>query len=209
MPEIMSETLSTYLADLEKPHDQILAEMQREAERRQFPFIGPHVGRVLMLLARVSGARRAFEMGSGFGYSAYWLALGMGPQGRITMTEYSQEDSDRAREYFRRGGLEERGRFLVGDALELIKEEKGPFDLILCDIDKQDYPQVPGLTKPRLRKGGLLLVDNMLWSGRVTEPDPDETTRAILALTDALYNDPELHTTMLPIRDGVTVSVKV
>lgn len=214
MPEILSPGIARYLAGLESPatleapHDRILAEMERHAEERNFPYIGPHVGRVLYLLARLTGARRVLEMGSGFGYSAYWFALGMGPGGVVTLTEYSREDSQRAREFFRQGGIEGRGRFLVGDALELVAREPGPFDIILCDIDKRDYPKVPGLVKPKLRAGGLLLVDNMLWSGRVAEPEPDANTRAIQELARTLYADPDFFTTTLPIRDGVTVSLK-
>lgn len=209
MSGILEPSIEEYLGRLEAPHDQVLAEMQREGERRGFPIIGPHVGRVLFLLARLSGARRALELGSGFGYSAYWLAVGLGPQGVVTLTEYSREESERARDYFRRGGIEERGRFLVGDALELVAEEPGPFDIVLCDIDKKDYPRVPEVVKPRLKRGGLLLVDNMLWSGRVAAGDGEESTQAILELTRRLYGDAELHTTMLPIRDGVTVSLRL
>lgn len=209
MATILNPAIEEYLTHLETPHDQVLAEMQRYGDERRFPYIGLHVGRILFLLARLMGARRAFEMGSGFGFSAYWLALGMGPEGRVTLTEHSPENSDRAREFFRRGGIEDRARFVVGDALQLLEEEEGPFDIILCDVDKPQYPAVPPLVKPRLRRGGLLLVDNMLSGGRVLEPPGDPATRGILELTQQLYQDPDFFTSLLPIRDGVTVSLKV
>lgn len=209
MPPILTPAIESYLSQLETPHDQVLAEMERYGEERAFPYIGSHVGRMLFILARVTGARRALEMGSGFGFSAYWLALGMGPEGRVILTEYSGENLAMAREYFRRGGIEDRAEFLEGDALELVRDLAGPFDLILVDVDKVQYPQIPELVKPRLRKGGLLLVDNMLFSGRVLHDAEDPSTRGIQTLTRQLYEDADFLTSMLPIRDGVTVSLRV
>ncbi len=97
---------------------------------------------------------------------------------------------------------------MTGDALELLSEHKQEFDIIFNDVDKEDYPRVFRLALPRLRKGGLFVTDNVLWSGRVAQKNPDKTTKAILEFNRLLYNSPDLFTTILPIRDGVAVAVK-
>jgi predicted O-methyltransferase YrrM len=109
-----------------------------------------------------------------------------------------------------RAGLSERVRFLIGDARELLARETGPYDVIFCDIDKHQYPDVPDLAHPRLRPGGLLIVDNMLWSGRVLDPEhqSDPDTRGVQRLTEILSTGPDWSTTLVPLRDGVTVSVR-
>ncbi len=182
--------------------------METLAAERGFPIVGPQVGTLLSVLAQGIGARRVFEMGSGFGYSTLWFARAVGAGGQVVHTEGSEENSARAREFLGQAGLSERVRFLVGDARDLLRAEDGEFDIVFCDIDKEQYGEVPEIALPRLRPGGLLIVDNMLWYGRVLESSPKhETTRGVRALTETLLGDPRLETSILPIRDGVSVSV--
>jgi predicted O-methyltransferase YrrM len=166
------------------------------------------VGRLLHVLARSIGARRVLELGSGFGYSAYWFAQAVGARGEVVLTESSAENAEEAAAFLARGGLAARTRILVGNALELADGLEGPFDIVFNDIDKEDYPLVPAKLPRLLRPGGLFISDNMLWFGTVLDVDPVESsTLGVRALTRMLHESPEFETTLLPLRDGVTVSV--
>ncbi|MFQ5752461.1 MAG: O-methyltransferase, partial [bacterium] len=154
-------------------------------------------------------ARRIFEMGSGFGYSAYWMAQALPDNGKIICTESSEKNINTAKEFFQRGGLSEKVEFHKGDALELIQQFEGQFDLILNDVDKERYPESLELIVARIRKGGILITDNMLWHGRVVESNPDRSTQGVLQYTKSVYTSKELWTTIIPLRDGVGISIKV
>jgi len=206
---ITNPRIESYIGSLHgRPHP-VLRRMEAYARKNGFPIIGPLVGPVLFQLARLIGARRVFELGSGFGYSAVWFAQAVGPKGLVVMTEGNAENSRRAMRYLAGARLASRVRPLVGDALTHLAQERGTFDVILNDIDKQSYPEVLPLARKKLRKGGLLITDNMLWGGGVLGDHPDRSTRGILDLTRALYRAPDFYTTLLPIRDGVTVSLKL
>jgi caffeoyl-CoA O-methyltransferase len=127
----------------------------------------------------------------------------------VIYTDGDREKADEARRYFERAGVADRITVKVGDALELLSEQKQEFDIIFCDIDKEDYPRAFKLAVPRVRKGGLLVADNVLWSGRVAQENPSEaSTKGILEFNRLLYSSPDLFPTILPIRDGVAVAVK-
>jgi predicted O-methyltransferase YrrM len=188
--------------------DPILNEMEGLAAQRGFPIVGPQVGRLLATLVRATGARQVLELGSGFGYSAWWFANAVGSEGRVVLTEGSQANADLARDFLTRAGLGDRVEIRVGDALELARDDDGPFDIVFNDIDKQDYPRALPLALERLRPGGLFVSDNMLWQGRVLDDrEPDAATRGVLDLTRALHSEPALETTIVPVRDGVSISV--
>src|SRR5712692_2277836 len=209
MHGITSEPVENYLYSLLPARDEVLAEMEAQAAKRNIPIVGPAVGRILHQLALVSGAKAVFEMGSAIGYSTIWWARAVGENGRVIYTDGDRKNADEARGYFDRAGVASRISVHVGDALELLSEQKQQFDIIFCDLDKEDYPRAFRLALPRLRKGGLLVADNVLWSGKVTEKNPTEaSTKAIVEFTRMLYSSPELFTTILPIRDGVAVAVK-
>lgn len=207
--EIVFPHIERYLEGLETTRDPILTGMERLAAQRNFPIVGPLVGRTLCLLAKGIGARRILELGSGFGYSAYWFARALPEDGELILTEKTSENSALARGFFLQGGVHCRLRFEVGDALEIIERLPGEFDVIFNDVDKEQYPAVFHTAVPRLRVGGFFMSDNMLWSGRVTEGAKDATTRGILKLTRLLFQAPNLYTVILPIRDGVSVSLKL
>ncbi len=207
--EIVSPPIDDYLHRIAPPRDAVAREMERLAEARRFPIVGPLVGRLLYLMARAIDARAVFECGSGYGYSAYWFARALSDGGKVVLTEGKAENCAAARDFLGRAGLLEKAEIRQGNALRIIEEYPGPFDIIFCDIDKRDYPRVVPLMKPRLRKGGLFICDNMLWSGRVAGPDQDDDTRGVRELTRLLYADPELHTTLMPLRDGVSLSLRI
>ena len=205
--DIIHPDIDLYLHELSNPGDPVLREMEVVAAENRFPIVGPQVGCLLHMLVRAVSARRVIELGSGFGYSAYWFARAVGPGGHVILTDTSAERADRAAEYLRRGGLEDRVRILVGDALEIIERIGGQFDIVFNDIDKEHYPQVFDRAASVLRPGGLLISDNMLWFGTVLEQNPtDPSTRGVKELTRRLYDSAEFDTVLIPIRDGVTVS---
>lgn len=201
--------IERYLETLETTQDAVLAEMERQARVGDFPIVGPLVGRLLCLLARSIGARRILELGSGFGYSAYWFARALPEDGELTLTEGSTRNLSQAKEFFRQGGVRCRVRFELGDAFEILDRLPGEFDIIFNDVDKEQYPVAFHKAVPRVRSGGYFLSDNMLWGGRVVDDPSHPTTRGVLELTRLLFEAANLYTMILPIRDGVSVSLKL
>jgi predicted O-methyltransferase YrrM len=206
---ITDEAVEKYLYAMLPQRDTVLRTMEDEAARRQIPIVGPAVGRLFYLLASLTRAKRIFEMGSAIGYSTIWWARAVGEGGRVIYTDGDPRNADEARRNFDKAGVTERVEVRVGDALEILSEEKpASFDVIFNDVDKEDYPKVFRLAVPRLKKGGLFVSDNVLWSGRVAQPNPEASTQAILEFNKLLYGSRELFTTILPLRDGVAVCVK-
>lgn len=208
-PAILNPAIEQYMDSLLPPREPVLAEMERQAAERDIPIVGPAVARVLYQYARLIGAKKVFEMGSAIGYSTIWWARAVGDGGQVFYTDGDPKNAAEARSYFQRAGVESRIHVQVGDALELLSEQKQEFDIIFNDVDKEDYPRVLHLVSDRLRRGGLFITDNALWYGRVTQPSPEqESTWAILEFNKRLYAMQEFFTTILPIRDGVAVAVK-
>jgi len=198
-----------YLYSMLPKRDEVLAEMEDYASEHNVPIVGPAVARVLQQLALMIDANSVFELGSAIGYSTIWWAQAVGEKGRVIYTDGDPKNADRARRYFDRAGVTKRITLHTGDALEFLSEQKQQFDIIFNDVDKEDYPRVLRLVSPRLRKGGLFITDNVLWSGRVAEKNPAEaSTKAILEFNRRLYDSAEFFTTILPIRDGLAVALK-
>jgi predicted O-methyltransferase YrrM len=198
-----------YLYSMLPKRDEVLAEMEEYATQHHVPIVGPAVARVLQQLAVMIGARTVFELGSAIGYSTIWWAQAVGDKGRVIYTDGDRKNAERAHGYFARAGVASRIAIHTGDALEFLSEQKEEFDIIFNDVDKEDYPRVLRLISPRLRRGGLFITDNVLWSGRVAEKNPtDAKTKAILEFNRKLYDSKEFFTTILPIRDGLAVALK-
>lgn len=198
-----------YLYAMLPKRDEVLAEMEDYATEHSIPIVGPAVARVLQQLAMMIGARTVFELGSAIGYSTIWWAQVVGDKGRVVYTDGDRKNAERARGYFARAGVSTRITIHTGDALEYLSEQNEEFDIIFNDVDKEDYPRVLRLVAPRLRRGGLFITDNVLWSGRVAEKNPtDPRTKAILEFNRKLCDAKEFYTTLLPIRDGLAVAMK-
>lgn len=208
MDEITNKEVERYMYELLPARDGVLTEMEERARHQSIPIIGPAVASILYQYAVLIGARRIFEMGSAIGYSTIWLARAAGEHGRVYYTDGSQNNADDARRYFQRGGVADRIEILVGDAIDSLDRVEGEFDLIFNDVDKHQYPAALQKALPRLRKGGLFVTDNVLWSGRPARGETDPDTLGVSKFNQLIYSSPELFTTILPIRDGVAVCLK-
>jgi caffeoyl-CoA O-methyltransferase len=198
-----------YLYSMLPKREEVLLEMEDYATEHSVPIVGPAVARVLKQLALMINARTVFELGSAIGYSTIWWAQAVGEKGRVIYTDGDRKNAERARGYFARAKVLERITLHTGDALEFLSEQKQEFDIIFNDVDKEDYPRVLRLVAPRLRRGGLFITDNVLWSGRVAENNPgDGKTKAILEFNRKLYESSDFYTTILPLRDGIAVAMK-
>jgi len=198
-----------YLYSMLPKRDEVLVEMEDYASKHDVPIVGPAVARVLQQLALTINAKTVFELGSAIGYSTIWWAQAVGEKGRVIYTDGDPKNAERARGYFARAGVSNRITLHTGDALEVLSEQKQQYDIIFNDVDKEDYPRVLRLVSSRLRKGGLFITDNVLWSGRVAEKNPKTAqTKAIMEFNRLLYNSTDFFTTILPIRDGLAVALK-
>jgi len=201
--------IEDYMRVLASRHDEpVLLEMERLAKERSFPIVNRLVGELLEILALSIGARTVFEMGSGFGYSAYWFSRAVGPRGRVICTDGDPVNRAQAEDFLSRVGRWDRIDYRVGWAQEILRATPGPFDIIYCDINKEGYPEAFQLARDRIRPGGLYLCDNVLWSGRVTEAERDAATEAILRHNELVYSDPAFDACIVPTRDGVLVARK-
>ena len=210
MGGITHGAVEDYLYSILPERDATLRDMEAEAAARSIPIVGPAVGRLLYQLAGMIKARTVFEMGSAIGYSTIWWARAVGEGGRVIYTDGSRKNADEARRNLERAGVLERVTIHVGDALELLSEQKEPFDIVFNDVDKVDYPRAFRVAAKRVRKGGLFVTDNVLWSGKVGQSADraDSETQAILEFNRLLYTSPEFVTTIIPLRDGVAVAWK-
>lgn len=208
--KVLREDVAAWLDDVAQvPDDPILGEMHRLAAERKFPIVGPQVGRLLHQLALLTGARRIFEMGSGFGYSTLWFARGAGPGARIYHTDGDVRNTDAARDFLSRAGVLDRVVFSTGDARPILQHTPGEFDIVFIDIDKHQYPEAYRLARGRIRLGGLIVVDNLVWSGRVAAGDTDPDTEGAREYVRLMWADSDFVSSLMPVRDGVGVSLRV
>ncbi|MFZ0434339.1 MAG: O-methyltransferase [Candidatus Acidiferrales bacterium] len=208
MANILPAKLEAYVDGLLPKRDAVLAEMERYAKKHDVPIIGPACGRLLYLLTQISGAKRIFEMGSAIGYSTLWFARAAGPGSQIFYTDGDPANAERARRNLERAGVLDRVTILTGDAIELLDTVPGEFDIILIDVYKHQYPAAGRKAVQRLKSGGLLITDNVLWSGKVVKPAKDRDTRSILQFNKEVYASKELFPVIVPLRDGVSVCRK-
>ncbi len=211
-PSIFHENVEVYLARLAGDGSDlhpVFKEMQKLAVERTFPIVGPEVARFFIQIAMIKQPERILELGSGFGYSAICWALG-NPNAEIHLTEFRQSNLDQAEVFAKQAGCKNQLHFHKGDALRSMNNIEGEFDLIFCDIDKDGYPTAVEESFSRLNKGGLFIIDNMLWSGKVAmdEGDWDLETERVVEATKLLYDGSKWQTSLLPVRDGVILAIK-
>lgn len=210
-PEINHAVLMHYLDYLVPPRPPEMEAMEAYAAETGFPIIGPASGYFCYQIARMVQARSVFELGSGYGYSTAWFARAVQENGGGTVyhTVWDADLSQRARKHLAALGYGETVHFHVGEAVQALRESEGPFDLIFNDINKEGYPGSLPVIAEKLRPGGVLLVDNLLWSGRIFNgEDHSADSQAIRAFTLAVSRDPGWIVSIVPIRDGILVATR-
>jgi predicted O-methyltransferase YrrM len=210
--DLFATQLTDYLTGLARHGDPVLERLERQAAETRFPIIGPPAGQFCYLVARMIGARRVFELGSGFGYSTIWFAKAVRDNGggEVYHTVWDDDLSRQARANVAEAGLSEFVRFQTSEAVAALRQAEGPFDLIFNDIDKHGYPDSIPVIKPRLRGGGVLIIDNMLWHGRLWDPnDTDRSTEGVRQVTRLIQEDPDFVFSLVPIRDGLITALKL
>jgi predicted O-methyltransferase YrrM len=208
---ILHPEQESYLDRLLPPRDAILREMEERAARENIPISDPEVGKLLGILARATGARRILEIGAAIGYGAIWLARGA-PEARVYSIDIDPERLAAARGYLERDGAADRVELIEGAALEVIHRLDGPFDLVYVDAVKTEYRKYLDLVLPKLRVGGVMVFDNLLWGGQVAAPDEDREDRdadALRAFNGYLMIHPQLQSVILPLSDGVGLATKI
>lgn len=206
---LVARRVAAYLDELVPPRPARLAKLEAWARRSHFPIIGPATGHLCYLLARLTNARQIFELGSGFGYSTAWFARAVKENGGGTVHHvvWDEQLSREARDNLTMLGLADVVEFHLGEAVAMLERVPGPFDIVFNDIDKQDYPKALDVIVTKVRPGGLLLADNMLWSGRIFERrDRSAATRGIREFTRRIRQDPQWIAAVIPVRDGLLVA---
>jgi predicted O-methyltransferase YrrM len=203
--------LQSYLDGLVPERDPEFLAMEEHAREHGFPIIGPACGHLCYQVARMTGARQVFELGSGYGYSTAWFARAVRENGggEVHHTVWDQDLSDQARRHLRALGLADLVRFHVSEAVEALREREERFDLIFSDIDKEGYPASLPVIEERLRPGGTLIVDNLLWGNRVLDPGEREAaTEGVRELTRLVTGSRRWISSIVPIRDGLLLAFR-
>ncbi len=214
MGQVVADAIERYLSGLNHLVDSVLQDIGRAGADQNLPLVDAEVGALLRVLATAIGARRILEIGTAIGYSGIWLAGALPDDGMLMTMELDPERAKIARQNFERAGLSSRTSVIIGDAQRMIAKVSGPFDLIFQDGEKTLYSPLLDRLVELLRPGGLLITDNVLWSGEVVPgllPHPKrdpESTRGIAEYNERLNAHAQLMTSTVPLRDGVAISVK-
>jgi len=211
MTELTYQTVQDYLTSLVPPREKELQEMEAYAEKHDFPIIGPACGYYCYQIARMINAKSVFELGSGYGYSTAWFSKAVRENGGgvVHHTVWDEKLSKMASNHLLKLGFADIVQYHVAEAVESLRQEAGPFDIIFNDIDKQAYPESLGVIKNKLRSGGILIIDNMLWSGRIFDAkDTSLATEGVREFTRRITTDNDWVVSLTPVRDGMIVAYK-
>ena len=211
MAKISYDKVQDYLTSLVPPREPELQEMEKYAEKNNFPIIGPACGYYCYQLARMLNARSIFELGSGYGYSTAWFARAVMENGGgvVHHTVWDEELSKRAAGHLSALGRGDVVQYHIAEAVETLRQTEGPFDIIFNEIDKDAYPSSLPAIKEKLRPGGILIIDNMIWHGQMLDPnDHEKTTEAIREFTKSITTDDDWIVSLIPARDGMIVAYK-
>jgi predicted O-methyltransferase YrrM len=205
---IIKPKIDKYLESILPPYPQLFKDLEAKAREEKFPIVGPQVGQLLEILTRAIKAKRILELGSGFGYSGLWFARALSQKGEIILTDFNDQYKIQAEENFKKVNQSKLMTFMVGDSLKLMDEIKGPFDIIFNDVDKEFYPQIIEPAFSLLKQGGLFITDNTLWYGKVTKRSSNDTLRAIKQFNLELKHHKGFTSIQIPLRDGLSISLK-
>jgi len=191
------------------PRDLLLEKMEEYADSNAVPIIGPLVGRLLYNLAKVSQSRKILEIGTAIGYSGIWLARAIAPlKGSLTTIDMDPERVKIAKKNISDAGLGQSVKVVEGNVLKVLPTLREEFDMIFLDSDKDVYPDAFKMSLPMLRKGGLFVADNALWGGDVAKGGKSKDTQSMIKFNRLVSESPGLSTVIVPLRDGVLVSLK-
>jgi len=211
MAFIVNEQVEEYAAEhttqLDELFDRLAAETREKTTAPQM-MVGRIEGGFLATLVRLTGAKRILELGTFTGYSSIAMASALGEDGRIVTCDVDPDATAIARRYMDESAHGDKIEIKLGPALETIQTLEGPFDLVFIDADKPNYQAYYEAVLPLLAENGLVIADNVLWSGRVVEPDGDESTEAIKAFNEHVAGDDRVVSVMLTVRDGMTLVQK-
>ncbi|MFC6717491.1 O-methyltransferase [Natrialbaceae archaeon GCM10025810] len=220
MVDVISDEIARFVRAIGPDPDETLIEMDERAAAEGFPHVGPEVGAFLRMTARLTDARRIFEFGSGYGYSAYWFAEALPEDGELVLTEVDEDELELAREYMAEGGYDDVARYELGDALEAVDRYDGPFDAVLIDHQKHRYEEAFETVRPKVSVGGVVVADNAITAGPIEFEkllaiaegrDPGEVnehTRGIADYLERVTGDPSFETIVLPLGEGIAVSYR-
>lgn len=187
----------------------VLKEMESHAETIKFPIIGREAGRFLHLMTKISGAKKIFEFGSGFGYSAYFFTLALPEDGKIILTEENEKNVELGANWLKRVERLDKVDYHCGLAQDVFKTQDEDFDIIFCDVDKYQYPDTWLMAREKIKKGGLYIADNVLWMGRVTDENfttKEDSTKAVMKHNKLIADDKDFEFIINPVRDGIIVA---
>ncbi len=205
---ILHADQAEYLDRLLPERDEVARALEADAGRNDVPIVDPEVGRFLQLAALSIGARRVLEVGTATGYSGLHFLRALPPDGELVTIDVDAERQRTARDYWRQAGLADQARMVLGPALEVIPTLAPPFDLVFLDALKPEYQGYLDLSLPLLRRGGLVIADNVLWGGDVARGEHDEDTDALRAFNAYAMRHPQLLSVILPLGDGLLYAVK-
>jgi predicted O-methyltransferase YrrM len=206
---ITYDYIDDYLYRIAAPRDPLLEKMEEYADSHAIPIIGPLVGRLLYNLAKASQSKKILEIGTAIGYSGIWLARAVAPlKGNVTTIDMDPERVKIAKKNLSEAGLERTVKVIEGNALKVLPSLKEEFDMIFLDSDKDVYPDAFKMSVPMLRKGGLFVADNALWGGDVAKGGKSKDTQSMIKFNRLVSEFPGMSTVIVPLRDGVLVSLK-
>ena len=206
---ITYDYIDDYLYRIAAPRDRLLEKMEEYADSNAIPIIGPLVGRLLYNLAKTSQSRKVLEIGTAIGYSGIWLARAVAPlKGNVTTIDMDPERVKIAKKNISEAGLERVVKVIEGNALKVLPTLKEEFDMIFLDSDKDVYPAAFKMSIPMLRKGGLFVADNALWGGDVAKGGKSKDTQSMIKFNRLVAESSGMSTVIVPLRDGVLVSLK-
>lgn len=221
MTDVLTDEIARFVRAVGPDPDETLIEMDEYAAAEGFPHVGPEVGSFLRFLARVSGAERVFEFGSGYGYSAYWFAAALPDDGEIVLTEVDEDELELAREYMAAGGYDELARYELGDAMATIDRYDGPFDVVLIDHQKARYADAFEAVRSKIPVGGVVVADNAItasvvdfddlleWAESGAPVETNDHTQGVIDYLETVRADPDFETIVGPLGEGIAVSYRV
>ncbi|HEX2698340.1 MAG TPA: O-methyltransferase [Anaerolineales bacterium] len=211
MAKLTYPDVQDFLISLVPPREEEMKKMEQYAKRTDFPIIGPAAGYYCYQIARMMGAKSVFELGSGYGYSTAWFAKAVKENGGgvVHHVVWDAKLSEMATGHLSKLGYGDIIQYHVAEAVETLRQTSGPFDLIFNDIEKQDYPKSLPFIKEKLRRGGMLIIDNILWSGRIFDKkDKTPATQGVREFTRQITQDSGWVVSLAPVRDGMIVAYK-